>query len=98
MTRAIIFDCFGVLTTDLWKEFVRSLPEDEREPARELNRAYDRGMLARTDFLREIKQVTGRQPHEVEKLLDDEIYKNTELLDYVRELKKDYKVGLLSNV
>jgi putative hydrolase of the HAD superfamily len=33
-----------------------------------------------------------------ESLLGNEIVKNDVLLDYIRELKKSYKIGMLSNV
>ena len=75
-----------------------SLPEAKRQEASDLNHALDRGHLTRDDFVAQIKGLTGRQPQEVEKLLDGEAYKNTELLDCIAELKKDYLIGLLSNV
>lgn len=98
MIQAIIFDCFGVLTTDLWKEFVATLPEDQRAPAGDFNRAYDSGQLSRQKFLQDIEGLTGRQPSEVENLLSEETYKNVELLNFIAELKKQYKIGLLSNI
>lgn len=99
MIQAIIFDCFGVLTTDTWRAFLDSLPESvDREPARQLNRAYDAGIIDRETFLRQVKEVTGSEPRQVETMLAGEVAKNTPLLDYIRELKKGYKIGLLSNV
>jgi HAD superfamily hydrolase (TIGR01509 family) len=78
MIQAIVFDCFGVLTTDLWKEFLATLPVEQRNKASDLNHAYE--------------------PQEVEHLSDKEIYKNTDLLNCIGELKKDYMIGLLSNI
>src|SRR5438132_11992050 len=98
MIKAIIFDCFGVLTADKWKEFVVTLPDEQRQPARDLNHAYDAGTINEDDFIDKVKELTGRNPGEVENLTEDEIGKNTQLLDYVRQLKKKYKIGLLSNV
>jgi len=99
MIKAIIFDCFGVLTTDLWKQFCDSLPEGvDVDRARELNRQYDAAMISRDQFLEEVHEITGHRPQEVEKLLGGEAAKNTKLLDYIRTLKKSYKIGLLSNI
>ena len=98
MVRAIIFDCFGVITKDLWKEYKASLPDAQQEPAAELNRAYDRGQISRDEFVGELEQLTGRRPVEVEKLDQGDIIKNEELLAYISELKKDYKIGMLSNI
>lgn len=98
MIKAIIFDCFGVLTADKWKEFVATLPEDQRQPAGDINHAYDAGFISEKEFITQIKKLTGRSPGEVENLTISEIGKNKELLNYINSLKQDYKIGLVSNV
>lgn len=99
MIKAIIFDCFGVLTTDTWQAFLDGLPETiDREPARQLNKAYDAGIIDKETFLAQVKVVTGRIPRQVENMLATEVVKNTALLSYIKELKQDYQIGLLSNV
>lgn len=98
MIKGIIFDCFGVLTGDLWKEFVASLPLAQQEPARELNRALDRGLLSLKDFSREIHELTGGMPEQVESVINAEMTKNKPLLKYIAELHGNYKLALLSNI
>jgi putative hydrolase of the HAD superfamily len=99
MIKAVIVDCFGVLTSDTWKEFVESLPEDQREPAHQLNHAYDRGHISKSEFLDAVQDLTGRQPSYVDEKLDNETTKNTDLLAYIAELRqRGYKIGLLSNI
>ncbi|HWB39120.1 MAG TPA: HAD family phosphatase [Candidatus Saccharimonadales bacterium] len=99
MIKAIIFDCFGVLTSDRWKEFSEALPDEQREPARQLNHAYNRGHLTKAEFLDQIEELTGSQPNYVDDMLDNETTKNNQLLSYVADLKdRGYKIGLLSNV
>lgn len=100
MVKAIIFDCFGVLTTDTWRAFLDSLPDTvDSEAARRLNRAYNMGIIDENDFLTGIKKITDRNPEEVKRLLAHEIAKNTVLLDYIRELRsRGYKIGMISNV
>ncbi len=99
MISAIIFDCFGVLTTDTWRAFVDSLPDNvDVQKARDLNRAYDSGLLTNEEFLEQVFDVTGSRPEQIEEMIDNEVTKNRALLDYIRELKKNYKIGLLSNV
>ncbi len=98
MIKAIIFDCFGVLTSDKWKEFVRSLPEAEQEPARELNRAMDRGFLSPEDFVKQMHELTGLTSEQIMNAINPEQDKNISLLNYIRELRPKYKIGLLSNV
>ncbi len=98
MIKAIIFDCFGVLTTAPWSEFVGALPESQRDPARELNRAVDAGFITRDKFFDQVHQLTGRTPQAVEEVINANEGKNTTLLNYIAHLKKHYKIGLLSNI
>jgi putative hydrolase of the HAD superfamily len=98
MIRAIIFDCFGVLTTDLWKEFVATLPEAQHAPARDINYAYDSGRMSREKFRTEIEALTGRLPKEVEERKGLATEKNTALLDYITQLRPKYRIGMLSNI
>jgi putative hydrolase of the HAD superfamily len=96
--KAVIFDCFGVLTTDLWREFCATLPDNQRMQARDLNHALDSGMLSHQDFVEGVQELTGRSSDQIEKIFQDEVPKNTQLLDYIATLKKSYKIGLISNV
>lgn len=98
MIKAIIFDCFGVLTVDLWKEFVATLPEVQRQPARDINHAYDAGFINEKKFMEQVRDLTGKSPGEVEKVRNSDGTKNEELLAYIAELKKTYKIGLISNI
>ena len=99
MKRALIFDCFGVLTTDIWLAFCDSLPATaDLERAKELNRAYDRGFIDRDDFVAGVHEATGHTPPDVDQLNASEIVKNSNLLNLIKELKSEYKIGLLSNI
>lgn len=98
MVKAIIFDCFGVLTTDKWKEFVASLPKNQVVPASDLNHALDKGFITQSEFFEQISSLTGRTPQRVESVINPDTHKNTALLEYIVQLKKAYKIGLLSNI
>lgn len=95
--KAIIFDCFGVLTTDYWREFVAALEVDLQPAAADLNKAYDAGFITTTDFMDQVEELTGQRPELVEHT-HGPATKNSELLDYIAELKPYYKTGLLSNI
>ena len=98
MVKAIIFDCFGVLTGDKWKEFLATLDGAQVQPARDLNHALDRGFISQAEFFAKISELTGRAPERVEEVINSDMHKNQPLLDYIATLKPNYKVGLLSNV
>ncbi|CAN5612214.1 hypothetical protein BH23PAT1_BH23PAT1_0580 [soil metagenome] len=99
MIKAIIFDCFGVLTTDSWRAFLDGLPpEADKVRARELNHQLDAGLITMEEFLEQVQEVTGHKPIQVENIIDNEVAKNTALLNYIKELKSKYKIGMISNV
>ena len=93
MIKAVIFDCFGVLSVDGW------LPYKERhfgkntelfDKATEVNKRADAGLISYEDFLQEVTNLAGIQI--------ENNPPNEKLFDYIREsLKPKYKIGLLSN-
>lgn len=98
MIKAIIFDCFGVLTADSWHEFRVSLPADQQGEASKLNHKYCAGSIGKAEFLQSVSSLTGRPESFIASLIDNENSKNIPLLEYIGQLKQDYKIGLLSNV
>jgi epoxide hydrolase-like predicted phosphatase len=98
--KAIIFDCFGVLTKDWWREFLSTLPEGAgKKKAKELNHQWDAGLITIKEFVQGVHEATGRQPEPIEQMMTvPKVMKNTELLDYIRALKPQLKIGLLSNI
>lgn len=100
MIKAVIFDCFGVLTTDLWRAFCDNLPPGEGlERAHELNHAFDRGFISLEEFLEGVEEATGQKPPDLEAMGNSAINKNHALLKRIVTLKQQgYKIGLLSNI
>ncbi len=100
MIKAIIFDCFGVLTKDWWREFLSSVPAGTgKERAKQLNHQYDAGQMSLQEFAKGVADATDRQPKPIEQMFSvPESLKNTELLDYIKTLKPKYKIGMLSNI
>ena len=100
MIKAIIFDNFGVLTTETWLAFLDTLPDDvDVGEVREVHRAYTAGFISREESDRQIQELTGKSFTEAEDLEPGEITKNHALLEYIEGLHhKGYKIGLLSNV
>jgi HAD superfamily hydrolase (TIGR01509 family) len=96
--KAIIFDCFGVLTTDTWNAFLDGLPEAvDIQAAREVHRQYDAGLITKIDCSEQIRAITGQVFTELEDMQTTSV-KNEILLRYIANLKHDYSIGLLSNV
>lgn len=101
MTKAIIFDCFGVLTTEGWQEFKRQYFDGrpaELKRAIELNRMLDAALIDYQEGVDEIAGLAGVTPAELDRVLRD-VVPDTELLAYIRrELRPRYRLGILSNV
>jgi len=100
MVKAIIFDCFGVLTTDGWLPFKRKYfsnnPELEAK-ATDLNKQTDAGLASYEDFARGIAELAQVPFLDAIKAIENNVT-DDELLEYVTaELKPQYKLGVLSN-
>ena len=99
MIRAIIFDCFGVLTTDAWLPFKQQHFGDDLmlfQQATDINKQADGGSITYDDFLSQIGELASVPTTEVRRAVSNNL-PNKELFDYVSQLKKKYKIGLLSN-
>lgn len=100
MIRAIIFDCFGVLTGDTWKEFTATLGDNVKSDVRNAHGAYDRGLISYEEFREQASEITGAEPEVFDQIFIQRTgrHKNTTLLAHIKELKSTYKLGILSNV
>ncbi len=101
MIKAVIFDCFGVLTTDTWNLFLEALPAGaDVEAARQAHRAYNAGLMTKTDCAKRIQAATGGSSFiELDDAVNQNFTKNTILLNYISELhSRGFKVGILSNI
>ena len=98
MIKAIIFDCFGVLYHGSLSHLIEMAPEGNRQQVRDLSRASDRGYVTREEYLRTVAELTGSTPEEIEQAIDSNHVRNERLMNYLKELKPDFKVGMLSNI
>ncbi|MEO7364095.1 MAG: HAD-IA family hydrolase, partial [Candidatus Saccharimonadales bacterium] len=99
MIRAIIFDCFGVLTTDAWLPFKNQHFGHDPEllsQATDLNKQADGGLISTAEFIRNIAELAQMPEQRVLHIVTNNVA-NGELFELVTELKSDYKIGLLSN-
>ena len=100
MIKAVIFDCFGVLTTDGWLAFRDTyFPEEDTKRARanELNRQTDAGLLSASQFEIEIAELAGMPVDKAREIVNAHV-RNEPLFQYIeQEIRPKYKIGLLSN-
>ncbi len=100
MIKAVIFDCFGVLTTDGWLPFKKKHfghdPALEAQAA-DLNKQVDAGLADYNDFVRGVAELAHVSEAEVRTSIEDNVAQR-ELFEFIaNDLKPTYKIGLLSN-
>ena len=101
MIKAIIFDCFGVLLGNAYKMHLIEVEQEDPERANEIraiNHASDMGILTREETADAISSLFGMDSEEFLEEQNQLEVPNKELLSYIATLKKQYKIGLLSNI
>lgn len=100
MIRAIIFDCFGVLSTEGFRVFCGKYFKDQprkRAQAQSLMDLHTLGNLPYESFIDSLAKLAGQKPETVEDYLHSN-KPNEPLFEYIKEsLKPKYKIGMLSN-
>lgn len=99
MIQAIIFDCFGVLTSDGWLPFAYKHfghDKDLKQQSHDLNKQVDSGLLGYDEFLVKVAQLAKVPVAEAQRDIENNV-SNLQLFEYVAHLKNTYKIGLLSN-
>jgi len=97
-TKAVIFDCFGVLYLDTKQGLLQSLPPEVAIELHDIFRQSNYGLLSREEYLAAATSLTGQTPEEFIEANTGGYRLNERLITKIRELKSRYKVGLLSNI
>jgi epoxide hydrolase-like predicted phosphatase len=101
MIKAIIFDCFGVFIGNPYKLRVQALELIDPEKAvkmHDINRASDRGFLSREETAEQMAELIGISTEEFIAEQDKGEVRNQQLVEYVKKLRPQYKVAMLSNI
>lgn len=100
MIKAVIFDCFGVLTQDGWLSFCQKYSNDDNEEElRFINHQADKGLVGYEEFLSRVCELTGAAQSEAHSEITTTHSPNEQVFTLVKKLKKNgYKLGVISNV
>lgn len=99
MITAIIFDCFGVLTTDGWLPFKqRHFGHDPNllEAANSISKQSDSGLISYAVFLESIAELARIPLRQAREEIESNVA-NDPLFEFIKQLKPQYKIGFLSN-
>ena len=98
MIKAIIFDCFGVMYGGSLATLADMAPLEQRQAIYDCNQAKDYGYINYPEYLQQIGELIGIAPEAVDTIMRQHHIANTWLIDYAQELRKQYRVALLSNI
>ncbi len=99
MIKAIIFDCFGVVFSDNFEENYATFGGDVVKDHDYLQQlVFELSSGKEKNFNKIIADRLGIEETEWDKANRSDRKFNFELLDYIKILRKNYKVGLLSNI
>jgi putative hydrolase of the HAD superfamily len=101
MIRAVVFDCFGVILTDVLSEIRAELAQRDPGAAEEIRgiiAANNRGLIEPRESNEQIASLLGMDPHVFRQQVREGETKNEPLLSYILDLRKSYKTAMLSNI
>lgn len=100
MIKALIFDCFGVFYTDPVFAYMRdpATPPEKAEALHALDEQAAHGNLSKASFVTQAAQLVGITEDEAEQRFFHSDERNEQLIELVQELRKTYKVAMLSNI
>lgn len=97
--KAIIFDCFGVLTVDTQQVYYDQLDRERRHEFHYLNHMRDQGFIGQDEYFYEVGKLVEQPAATVRNNFLNHHHLNEELIVFIRDkLKKKYKIGMLSNI
>ena len=101
MIKAIIFDCFGVLLTDVNRERHNKIAQTDPAAAQAIEDVFEdsnRGKITREESARRMGEILHVDPAEILATSDAGEVRNQALIDFIKTLRPNYKLAMLSNV
>lgn len=101
MIKALIFDFAGVIGSEGYSIWVREKKalgiESTGTYFHDISNKLDRGDITREEFTQDLAKKVGTDSSKIWGEMFKKIEINDELLNYIEQLKKNYKIGLLTN-
>ena len=101
MIKAIIFDCFGVLYKDAGQIFYKnniSNLDQISDKLQIIDDQFDIGDIDVATHAKKVAELTGLEADFIQQNIRSAKDRNDELVDTLKNLAKDYKIGMLSNI
>lgn len=98
MIHAIIFDCFGVLVHGSLDHLRSLVPPEHLAQLNDLSHSSDYGFVTKAEYLQGVGDLLGRSAADIADIIRAQYVRNEAVVELVRSLRGEHKVGLLSNV
>jgi putative hydrolase of the HAD superfamily len=98
MTKALIFDCFGVLYWDDINRLYDLVPAKKLRELSDLVHACDHGFISSEELVEQVAALAEISVSAVEAVIRNKHTRNDKLVERVRELRGTYKTALLTNM
>lgn len=101
MIKAVLFDCFGVLITDRLEALLTPIRLHSPAVAQEIHdtiQLANKGILMPLISSQKIASLLQMSHAEYRDYIDSGEQKNNTLLEYIVDIRKEYKTALLSNI
>lgn len=100
MIKALIFDCFGVFYSDPVFAYMRdsTTPPEKAKALHSLDEQAARGLLDKSGFVTQAASIVGIPERKAEQRFFHSDDRNERLVEFMQELRKTYKVAMLSNI
>lgn len=97
MIKAIIFDFYGVIRSDEYNDWLSGHGLKRSGQFKDVTSRLDKGLTTVEQFFSDISELSGIPLEQIRREFSENVSLNQELLALILELKKTYKIGLLSN-
>ncbi|MBP7832264.1 MAG: HAD family phosphatase [Candidatus Levybacteria bacterium] len=97
MIKAIIFDFFDVIRSDPYKAWLHNHGYKREGEFLNVVDAMDSGKINLQEFLNSLSTLSGQSYEEIVAEFESVSRVDLELVEFIKALKNNYKIGLLSN-
>lgn len=97
MYKAVIFDFFGVIQADPYQRWLNKHGFRREGEYAELTDILDKNFISWDEFFKRLSEFSGQPESEIREAFYEDKVLDEELLNLIKYLKKNYKIGLLSN-
>lgn len=96
-TRALIFDCFGVLCVGT-RSFIMSVcPKPHQQHLDDLFRQADYGFISAREFRQQATALLGMSEEKFIALHQQHLHRDERMIELLQHLRSQYLIGLLTN-